>query len=448
MFSAKAPMGARVQFVRGRGDYKSFFRGIGKAIQTVGRRVIPTGTFSRMGNAAGGFAGARLGGSGGAMIGKTLGGKLGNLVSQAVGFGDYHVKKNTLISSGGGDPPVINNGLRSNIIRHREYVCDILSSPTAGAFNIQSFPVNPGMSVTFPWLSSIASSYQEYMFRGLIFEYKTTSADALNSTNTALGTVVLATDYNVLNAAYANKQQMENSDFSSSSKPSCDIIHPVECDPKQTPVDRLFVRTGTVSTGDLRFNDLGNFQIASVGFQGTSVNCGELWCSYEVEFFKPILPLGPGTPIEPSTKGAHWILPITNITNTNIFGTATFVAPTSGSLNASINGVSNTISINPQGLGALYQVTMAWRGVSTASIASPTFTYTNFTAKNYWFNDTVSTPNNPGTSTILFVIVTMQYTGSDPTGTGMLSFGGSPNLPSTLSACDVWVQTLDESIVG
>lgn len=68
---------------------------------------------------------------------------------------------------------------------------DVISS-SAGVFNGLVYKINPGNPETFPWLSSIASNFEAYRIEGLVFEYKTMSADALNSTNTALGQIILS----------------------------------------------------------------------------------------------------------------------------------------------------------------------------------------------------------------------------------------------------------------
>lgn len=54
------------------------------------------------------------------------------------------------------------------------------------------------------------------------------SADALNSVNTALGQVIMATDYNAANPPFGQKSEMENYEFGQSCKPSESQIHPIE----------------------------------------------------------------------------------------------------------------------------------------------------------------------------------------------------------------------------
>lgn len=76
-----------------------------------------------------------------------------------------------------------------------------------------------------------------------------------------------------------------------STRPSGSVIHPVECSPRETPITRLWVRNtnySQYSTVDPRLYDLGVFQLATVGMQAAA-NIGELWVSYDVEFFKPTL---------------------------------------------------------------------------------------------------------------------------------------------------------------
>lgn len=195
--------------------------------------------------------------------------------------------------SNGSQIPIVKNSKNGTIIRHREYLADIENTT---AFTNRVFPINPGISKTFPYLSQIAPSFEEYMFRGLIFEYRSMSSDDIiqsGANSTGLGTVVMATEYDVQDENFPSKSEMENSQFAVSCKPSVSMIHPVECERKQVVMPHLFVRTTPTgalpSNADPRFYDLGNFQIATQGNPGTTGMgvIGELWVSYEVELFKP-----------------------------------------------------------------------------------------------------------------------------------------------------------------
>ena len=205
------------------------------------------------------------------------------------GRGDYDISgitHNSLVGKISPTIPQFTNGLNGSIeVCHREYLTDILSTTD---FNLLEFPINPALPVTFPWLSKIAQNFEQYTIDGLIFEFKTGSSDALNSTNTALGYIVMATEYNSLAPGYQNKLQMENALFACSTKPSLSTIHAVECAPVQSPLNVLYTRTGfeNIGASDIRLYDLGRFCLATVGMQAVGANLGELWISYKVRLMK------------------------------------------------------------------------------------------------------------------------------------------------------------------
>ena len=246
-----------------------------------------------VGRKAGGFVGSSLGnmvfpGVGG-MVGNALGSVVGQgaqaLIKRVTGFGDYNVSKNSLVYNADAVPEFANND-RCTVINHREFITDVLGST---AFSIQSYRINPNISTTFPWLAGVASNYEQYVIQGMIFEFKTTCATAIGSTNTALGTVVMATQYNSLAQDFTNKQQMENYEFSQSAVPSSSIMHPIECDPKQTQCGGIFnMYNSSDQSGDTRLYDIGRFSIATVGMQAAST-IGELWVTYRICLLKPRL---------------------------------------------------------------------------------------------------------------------------------------------------------------
>lgn len=234
----------------------------------------------------------------GGTIGAHLGHGLQTVIKALTGFGDYEVESNSLMPPVlGGDPPIIQNSRNnSHIVHHREYVGDVYAS---NVFSVQTYPLNPGLLRSFPWVSQQADSYEQYKFRGMVFEFKSMSSDAVLSSaaSSSLGTVIMSTQYNALEPPFNDKRTMENYEYANSCKPSVSMLHPIECKMSQTTVSELYVRTGEVSQGDLRLYDLGNFNIAVQGMQNVSTTgqvIGELWVSYELEFFKPKLLVGGG----------------------------------------------------------------------------------------------------------------------------------------------------------
>nr|QKV51041.1 putative capsid protein [Crucivirus sp.] len=190
-------------------------------------------------------------------------------------------------------------GMRSTatgcIIRHKEYIGDV--QPTV-LFTNAVYPLNPGSDDTFPWLSQIAGAFQQYRWRGLVFSYKSTSADLVSTTNTSLGSVIMATDYSAVEPEIKTKREMLNYEHSTTSKPSGSFLHIVDTQKKQT-FDRglLYTRIGDIpANADRRLYDIGTFYISTEGMQSTAAGAqiGELWVSYEIEFLKPKFNLSTG----------------------------------------------------------------------------------------------------------------------------------------------------------
>jgi hypothetical protein len=216
----------------------------------------------------------------GSKIGGWVGDKAASFLQSITGFGDYTVRSNSITNSGG-SPPQFGIG-NCCTIRHREFVANVAS--VGAAFNITPYPINP-KSPFFPWLSEIALSFEQYKIKGMVVEFKTTSATAVSSTNTALGSVILATQYNVLAPPFTTQQQMEAYQFCTSCVPSQTMIHPIECDPNQNSMSELYVDS---SLGDPRLEYLGTTYLATVGQQAASV-IGELWVTYEIDLIRPKL---------------------------------------------------------------------------------------------------------------------------------------------------------------
>jgi len=219
--------------------------------------------------------------------------------------------------------------------------------------------------------------------------------------NPALGTVVMATEYNVYNPLFASKQQMENYEWATSCKPSCSMLHEIETAKKETPVHTMYVtgannltQLGT-TVGDARLYFLGLFALAVTGMQSAGFNIGELWVSYEIELKKPRIQTGqtPETQnganmdhiqIYTATKQPAGVLPGTP------FGTATTAAlngilfPTSGS---SLGGICS---------GGIVPIAGAFTGVpvlTNGTSGTATGALGPSAANTYYFNPGISSGN-------------------------------------------------------
>lgn len=274
---------------------------------------------SNFGTTFGTTVGAAMGGPVGSALGAVVGSGADALVKWVSGQGDYVIRGNSYLTGRDAVPQFTNNN-RCTMISHREYITDIYSgltyntSSSSTNFDVQNFRINPSLPDTFPWLSALASNYEQYVVQGMIFEFKSNSGNSIGSTNTALGTVIMATQYNSLAPKFTNKQQMENHEFAQSTTPSHNCLHPIECDPSQTQCGGIFntVTPGS-GLGDRRLYDLGEFSIATQGMQGVGVCLGELWVTYKICFLKPRL-------TSPSDLWDHYDFDPANISGNYPFG--------------------------------------------------------------------------------------------------------------------------------
>jgi hypothetical protein len=368
---------------------------------------------------AGAIVGSKLGTMFNAPYLKGVGKWLGSGIGQIFGSGDYQIvgeqpSYNVLMN--GNQIPKFTSTKQTNIVCHREYLGDFTGTT---AFNNNTFPLNPGVAKTFPWLSTIAQNYQEYKFHGVIFEFRPLITDFV--TNGAPGVVIMATNYNADAIQYSTKQEMENSEYAVSVKPTRELMHGIECATTQTVLPQLYVRSGDPPAGqDLRLYDLGLFQFAT---QTNPVQTlGELWVSYCIEFFKPILP--------PDVGG-------------NVLGTLFHRASISGGAPLGTIQLSRTGDLGVVATlstlswiaqpGNLYDVIVEWTGTVPALVSYPAQTLTGLTGMPVFISGSTfyvspSVGNNSGVMMIHNVYrcdlvtpgpVTITYGGAGvmPTGT-------------------------------
>jgi hypothetical protein len=165
------------------------------------------------------------------------------------------------------------------MIRHREYIADIAGSV---AFATTQFSINPGLSSTFPWLSSLAPRWESYRLEKLRLCYETEAA------STALGTVLLSVDYDASDPAPTSKSQAMAYRSSVRSAPWSNCCHDSLREDliKKAP---YFVRSGALSANqDVKLYDVANLFVCTQGQADTTV-VGELYIEYDVLLMTPQL---------------------------------------------------------------------------------------------------------------------------------------------------------------
>lgn len=209
------------------------------------------------------------------------------------------------------------------IVIHREYISDLLSSATAGAFAIAGIPINPGNIAMFPWLSGMASNFESYVFRGLKFLFETSAP-----TSTP-GTVLMAVDYDRNDPLPSDKSTLMS--LRDATRSAAWERNHLECTKEDLHKRKTYFVAESNSGGlpaaggqpppvisgqDERLDDVGEFLIGSSNSTALA-SLGELYVEYEVEL---LTPQGSGTPPDYYFAEIEGADTSGNITAVNPFG--------------------------------------------------------------------------------------------------------------------------------
>jgi len=249
---------------------------VNKILSRKPRIVKGKGEYKSIGGKIGGFIGNGLG----HLAQKTLG--------SIMGFGDYRIRAQSLNMGNG--PPAFSGG-GDPVITHREYLGVVLSGGTD--FTQTRYELNPANSDTFPWLSRIASNYQQYKLLGAVVEFKATSTPFTNVNSGPVGVVIVSTQYDTQRASqpFENRMEMENYEFTTSCAPYESMLHPIECDKRVTPITNRYIKSNSLSgLTDPQFYDWGVVSVATDGLASSAgTQIGELWISYKIQLSFPSL---------------------------------------------------------------------------------------------------------------------------------------------------------------
>jgi len=217
---------------------------------------------------------------------KTVGSRLGKSVAAGTAELSETPMVNSLYPGSRSKSVQFSNAVHSTRVTHREYLQDVITGSVAGVFNLDVYNLNPGLSFTFPYLASIAQNFEEYHVHGLVFEF--VSSASTYAAGTAMGTVIMAMEYNAAQPAFTNKLLMENSDYAVSARFDKNMVYGVECGSHAQ--NTFYVRNGASSL-PITSTDVGAFYIATQPSASLAplLNIGELWVSYDVELIRPRL---------------------------------------------------------------------------------------------------------------------------------------------------------------
>jgi len=171
--------------------------------------------------------------------------------------------------------PIMRSQNGSMFITHREYITDITTS-ASGAFNATQYPINPGMSATFPWLYAIAANFEKYKVKKLIFSF-----ESLVGSVTA-GSVMLAIDMDAADGLFGSKVKM----LQAQNAARCNVWATCQTKLPETAKQLYNRSSALVANQDIKTYDVGSLTVATQGTP-TTTTVGELWVEYEIELAIP-----------------------------------------------------------------------------------------------------------------------------------------------------------------
>lgn len=179
-----------------------------------------------------------------------------------------------------GTPSVVNlAGNDGRIrVRHREYVRDLVGSDI---FECTGFALNPGLGSIFPWLSSMATNYESYKFKRLMFIYETQQ-----STST-VGSVMLAVSFDADDPLPEDKQGMMSYKGAVRGPTWTEFCY--DCaglDLVKFASQRYVRDTVLLDNEDQKTYDVGRLFLATQGIVDETL-IGELYVAYDVELITP-----------------------------------------------------------------------------------------------------------------------------------------------------------------
>jgi hypothetical protein len=274
-----------------------------------------------------------------------------------------------------GKPRVSSTATGDIRVVHREYVRDI---PGSVGFTATSFPVNPGQSALFPWLSTLASRFESYRFLRLRFALNTMSTTA------ATGSVALALDYDAADAAPTSKLQAMSYRSSVRDAPWKDLDFESTSEDLRR-ANNLYIRTLAVLPAnlDIKTYDTGNLFVVTQGQAGTTA-VSELYVEYDVQLITPQI----------DSLGATTVARVngsTGLSSTVLFGTSPVIDADS-TLAVSVNA-AGTILTFLQDFNGLAISSIAGTVLSAMTTGSSTATVSAFTASAGTNNTVLITVN-------------------------------------------------------
>jgi len=344
-------------------------------------------------------------------------------------------KSKTVVSK----QPMIFAGKGYTRFVHSELL-DTVSSTGTNTFlqNLLTYAINPGLSSTFPWLSTQALGFERYTFNSISFEYVARTA------TTNQGSILMAPDYDPDDRQPVNEKSLGSYQDSVDGVVWENLLCYLDAGALHSDMKTKYNRYGNFTAGgstSIREYDCGNFyvNITDTGGGSTSIGYGKLWVHYDVVLSVPRV-VSPVTlayiqacNINGTATGSTVAIP---------FGTAPII---SGGLFSSYNTSSGALVLNRAGRYIL-NLRVVGTGLFTAFLPTG-LTYTDGDGSSVTPVVTFGVSNaasNAGTEAILEAIA---FTFNQPGGSiifNLTSFASTVTPTTTHAYIAPYSTTYDE----
>lgn len=222
-------------------------------------------------------------------------------------------------------------------IEHREFVADVqMATTTVGnPFQIATlvsapntpaaFRINPADARSFPWLSTVAKNFEEYEFEYLRYSLES------DMPATQAGGMMMAVDFDVLDAAPSSKVQMSNMQGATKGPSFTSLVNRVDLSCMKGLSKRKYtleaLNNGLYpSQSDAKTYDSGKIFIATFGNGGApgaaGVGVAELYVEYHLKLWIPQLNNNQGSVGPTTEKKASTYQLLATPTNSLVAGSA------------------------------------------------------------------------------------------------------------------------------
>lgn len=194
--------------------------------------------------------------------------------------------------------PAISRGGTSVRIRHRELIGNVVGSVPFAV--VTTLFMNPGLSSTFPWLSSQARGWEMFRFNSLRLKYMTRT-----STST-VGSILMSADYDSADQPPLTEQTQATYMGTVEFAPWKDSTMQFNMAAMNRTLDRHYLRyDAALPTGvDIKTYDPAVVYISAVDFAATGTAAGKLWVEYDVTLYTPQFVAPPATSTTAKTNPA------------------------------------------------------------------------------------------------------------------------------------------------